>query len=54
MQMEVVHRPRALGTEQLQFAKPTRKLKRWLNMHAGALGERRVGKSQRSEGALGY
>lgn len=38
MQMEVVHRPRALGKEHLQFAKPTRKLKRWFNMHVEALG----------------
>jgi hypothetical protein len=38
MQMEVVHRPLALGREHLQFAKPARKLKRWLNVHAEALG----------------
>ena len=50
---EVVQRPGSLGTGQLPFAKPTRKLKRWLSMHAGGLGGRRVGTSQGHEGAPG-
>lgn len=50
---EVVQRPGAPGTGQLPFAKPTRKLKRWLSVHAGTLGGRRAGTSQRREGAPG-
>lgn len=52
-QTAVVQRPEALGREHLQFAKPTRKLKRWLNMHARALVGRGRQES-RSEGPPGY
>ena len=50
---DVVQGPGAPGTGQLPFAKPTRKLKRWLSVHAGTLGGRRAGRSQRREGAPG-
>lgn len=50
---EVVQKPGAPGTGQLPFAKPTRKLKRWLSVHTGTLGGRRAGTSQRHDGAPG-